>query len=216
MAFNRKFFNTLSSGAAGGNREFIYTSTTDALATIYADDYFLTAHNTLTTGDLIHIYGSDGRGTFAVGTVSSTTVVLAATVGLAQVQVAITSAEVLAIRATPKTLVGAPGAAKIALFDSLFLQIDYNSAAYTETADNLAVRYTNGSGVIVSSTIEGTGFINATADTGVRGVAITDAIVANTASENAALVLHNTGDGEYGSGNSPLRANVLFSVVGGV
>jgi hypothetical protein len=116
--------------------------------------------------------------------------------------VTLTNAEMLALRATPKQLVAAPGAGFALIFTGGHITIDY-TGAYTESADNLAVRYTNGSGVQVS-TIEATGFLDATADS-----VMTMAPIAPTTAPvavNAALVLHNTGDGEWGGGNA---ANVI-------
>lgn len=115
------------------------------------------------------------------------------------------NAEMLALRATPKTLVPAPGAGYYLEFVSLQLLFDY-TGAYTETADNMAVKYGDGSGAAVSQTIEATGFVDATADTMTNALPKIDAIVAKTGCDNKALVLHNTGDGEYGGGNA---ANVV-------
>jgi hypothetical protein len=117
----------------------------------------------------------------------------------------ITNAQMLALRATPKTLVAAPGAGKVLEFVSLALFFDY-TAAYTESADNMAVKYTDGSGVAVSQDIEATGFVTATADTATFALPKVDPIVAKTGADNAILCLHNTGDGEYGGGNA---ANVV-------
>lgn len=126
---------------------------------------------------------------------------IAASPNLVQVATGtITNAEFKALRATPKTLVPAPGAGKMLEFVRLQLFFDYNTA-YTESADNLAVRMTDGTGGIVSQAIEATGFVDATADTVTNGLPKIDAIIAKSGSENKALVLHNTGDGEYGGGN---------------
>lgn len=129
-------------------------------------------------------------------------------------EVSLTNAEMLALRATPKTLVAAPGAGKVIQFISAVLLFDY-TGAYTESDDNMAVRYTNGSGVIVSDTIESTGFVDATADTATFARAKVDGIVAKTGSENQALVLHNTGDGEFGGGNAAnaVRVKVAYRIV---
>jgi hypothetical protein len=126
-------------------------------------------------------------------------------------EVALTNAEMLALRATPKTLVAAPGAGKVLEFISAVILFDY-TGAYTETADNMAVKYTDGSGAIVSETIEATGFVDATADTMTTAIAKADVIVAKSGSENKALVLHNTGDGEYGGGNAAnaIRVKVAY------
>lgn len=128
-------------------------------------------------------------------------------------EVSITNAQMLALRATPKTLVAAPGAGKVLEFVSAVLLFDY-TGAYTETADNMAVKYTDGSGAIVSETIEATGFVDATADTMTTAIAKADVIVAKSGSENKALVLHNTGDGEYGGGNASnaIRVKVAYRV----
>ncbi len=120
-------------------------------------------------------------------------------------EVTITNAQMVALRATPKTLVAAPGAGKVLEFISATLFFDY-TAAYTESADNMAVKYENGSGAAASQAIEATGFVDATADTMTTAMAKIDAIVAKTGCENKVLVLHNTGDGEFGGGNA---ANVV-------
>lgn len=128
-------------------------------------------------------------------------------------EVSITNAEMLALRATPKTLVAAPGAGKFLEFVSAQLLFD-RTAVYTESADNMAVRYTNGSGVIVSQAIESTGFVDASADTITNALPKIDTIVAGTGAANQALVLHNTGDGEFGGGNAAnvIRVKVAYRV----
>ncbi len=121
---------------------------------------------------------------------------------LQHADVTLTSAEVKALRATPQTLVAAQGAGSAIKFMGALLKLNYGgSNAFTESADNLAIKYTNGSGVAVSGTIESTNFIDATADTYTNGEPASDAIVAAASAENQALVLHNTGDGEI-AGNA--------------
>lgn len=133
--------------------------------------------------------------------------------GLQVAEISITNAEMLALRATPKTLVAAPGAGKILEFISAVLLFDY-TGAYTESADNMGVKYENGSGVQVSDDIEATGFVDATADTVTFARKKVDGITAKTGCENKALVLHNTGDGEYGGGNAAnaVRVKVTYRV----
>lgn len=127
-------------------------------------------------------------------------------------EVTITTAELLALRATPKTLVAAPGAGLMLEFVSIVLFLDWNTIGYTETADNIVVRYTDGSGVIVSQAIEATGFIDQIADTMTVGLPKIDPIAAKTGCENKALVLHNSGDGEWAAGNSPVRAKISYAI----
>lgn len=115
--------------------------------------------------------------------------------------VRLTSAEIKALRATPKTLVSGIAGKTIQLVSATLL-MDYGGTnAFTETADNLAIRYTDGSGVIVSQAIETTGFIDQTADTVTNALPKIDAIVTVAGSKGKALVLHNTGDGEI-AGNA--------------
>jgi len=127
-------------------------------------------------------------------------------------EVAISSSEILNLRATPKTLVAAPAAGKFLEFISLQLFLDYGSIAYTESSDNLAVKLTDGSGAAVSQAIETTGFIDQTADTMTNALPKIDAIVAAASATAKALVLHNTGDGEYALGNSVMGAKVAYRV----
>ena len=123
-------------------------------------------------------------------------------------EVSVTPAQMLAARATPITLVAAPGAGYSLEFISATFIYDY-AAAFTETADNAAIRYTDGSGTIVSLTLETTGLLDATSDkiSTIKPLA-TDVIV----TANAALVFHNTGDGEWGGTGSPCRFKVAYRV----
>src|SRR5690606_2112334 len=94
--------------------------------------------------------------------------------------ITIPSADVLTMATSPVELIPAPGPGKYIEFISAQLILDYNSIAYTESGDNMAIRYTDGSGVIVSQDIESTGFIDQTADTITNALPKIDAIVAAT------------------------------------
>ncbi len=129
--------------------------------------------------------------------------------------VVIPHAQILTLRAAPVTLVPAPGPGKVVEFVSALLQLEYGGdAAYTETADNLAIKYANGGGVAVSQTIETTGFVTATADTLTSALPAIDAMVAQANAVNQPLVLHNIGDGEFGGGaaSNVLRLKVTYRV----
>jgi hypothetical protein len=117
------------------------------------------------------------------------------------VEVALTNANIKALRATPITLVAAPGTGRMIEFVRAVIFLDYGSNALTESTDDMAIKYENGSGSTVSEAIEATGFIDATADTRMAVNPATSAVIAKSACENKALVLHNTGDGEY-AGNA--------------
>jgi len=128
-------------------------------------------------------------------------------------EVALSSADILALRATPKTLVAAPGAGKMLQFIKAALLLDATATAYVESSANLGIKYTDGSGVQVCETIEATGFIDQTADTATAARPKLDPIVAKTGCENKALVLHNLGAGEYTTGTGTMRVKLWFSVL---
>ena len=158
------------------------------------------------TGEISAFVGTDGL-LKAGGTGNS----ISAT---QQALVTLTNAEFKAIRATPKTLVTAPGAGYVLEFIGAEIFLDYGGTAYTETADNMAIRYTDGSGTIVSEAIESTGFVDATVDQLIPVKPATSATLAKTAADNKALVLHNTGDGEFGGGNAAtvIRVSIAYRI----
>lgn len=130
--------------------------------------------------------------------------------------VTITSAQVLALRATPITLVPAPDHRIILEFVRASVQLDYNSIAYAEGAakeDNLVVRYTDGSGLIVSEEIEMTGFIDQTVDMFTLGFPALNPILAKTDVAGKKLVLHNVGDEELTLGDSPLVVDIVYRAI---
>lgn len=131
------------------------------------------------------------------------------TAGVVQyAEVAVSIAELKAIRATPKTLVAAPGEGKVLEFLGAMFIYDY-AAAYTESADDVVIRYTDGSGAIASTTLDATGLLTATSDQIRTFKQIATDI---TPVANAPLVLHNTGDGEYGGTGSPVRIKIAYRV----
>lgn len=125
--------------------------------------------------------------------------------------VTLTNANIKALRATPITLVAAQGANKVVELVSAVLKLVAGTEVLTETADNLAVKYDSGSGVAVSQAVEATGFVDAAVTTVTNALPKTDAIAALSVSANKALVLHNTGDGEYG-GNATADAAMVVKI----
>lgn len=125
--------------------------------------------------------------------------------------VTVTSAQLLALNATPKQLVAAPGSGLMLVPELAILFLDYNSTAYDGIAagEDLTLRYTNASGALVA-TVETDPFLAATADA-VRVVWPTTA-AALIPVANAALVLHLS-TGEIATGNSPLKVRVYYRVL---
>jgi hypothetical protein len=125
------------------------------------------------------------------------------------VDVQITSAQLLALNATPQTLIAAPGSSEAHIPLGIMMFLDYNSAAYAgiATAEDLVVRYTNGSGNICL-TVEATGFLDQTADQLRWG--FPTATITPTAA--AALVIHMA-TGEVTTGNSPLNTRLYYRTV---
>jgi hypothetical protein len=106
-------------------------------------------------------------------------------------------------------VVSAPGTGKVNLILGGGLFFDY-TAAYTETVANMALKYTGGSGVVCSETIESTGFVDATADTATSIIPLKDRIVAKTGCDNQAIFIQNIGALEFGAGNA---SNVVRYVI---
>lgn len=127
----------------------------------------------------------------------------------------ITSAQLLALNATPQTLVNAPGAGKILVPEYIHLWLDHAGTDYdgVATGEDLAVKYTDGSGEEVAR-VETTGFLDASADAHriVLPKAGVDAVADFTPVANAALVLHLLAD-EIATGNSPLKFEVGYKIV---
>ena len=124
-------------------------------------------------------------------------------------EVEISAAEILDLFATPKELVAAPGAGKLLEFISLLLAYDWGTVAYTiGTAGDLQVKYTDGSGVAVSTTRAATGFLDAVADT-LSSLDKLEATVEPVA--NAPLVL-TIATASPTAGDSPIHARVAYRV----
>lgn len=170
---------------------------------------------TIAGGNAISTSGSSATLTVAVDSNSIDTDELVEDT-IQQAQVTLTAAQIKALAATQITLVAAPGAGKAVHFMGALLKLNYGSEVFTESADNLVIKYTNASGVAVSDVIECTGFIDQSADTITSAVPVKDAIVAASACENQALVIDNNGDGEFGgnaSNDSTISIDVSYRVV---
>lgn len=135
--------------------------------------------------------------------------------GLGAIQVAdvlIPTGEVLALNATPKTIVAAPGAGNYLEFLGAYVFLDYNSAAYADDAgDDLVFKYTNGSGAAISNALDGSAF-DGTADVLLFARPLNTAADTVEIVANAAIVLHLL-NGEWVTGNSPLKIRCYYRVI---
>lgn len=123
--------------------------------------------------------------------------------------ITVTTEELLALNTTPKALVAAPGAGKAIVPVDALMFLDYETTAYDGIAagEDLAMRYTDGSGNIAAQ-VETTGFLDASADA--HRAAVFSGLITPTA--NAALVLHMT-SGNIATGDSPLKVQVRYRIV---
>lgn len=130
------------------------------------------------------------------------------------VDVTISSAQLLALNATPRTILAAPGAG---LANVLIDVVAYKAAgtAYAGIAggEDLSIKYTDASGLEVAE-IETTGFLDqATAQTRyARSFAAASGVSSITPVANAALVIMLL-VGEITTGNSPLNLRVYYRTV---
>lgn len=122
--------------------------------------------------------------------------------------VTVSSAELLALNATPKTLIAAPAAGKALILVAAELWLDFATTKYDGIAagEDLTIRYTDGSGALLA-TIETAPFLAAEADA-FRYVEPTTTAAITPVAE-APLVLHLS-TGEIATGDSPLKLRLLY------
>jgi hypothetical protein len=122
----------------------------------------------------------------------------------------ITSAQLLALNATPVELIPAPGAGNLIEFMSAAVDKPAGTAyAGIAGGEDLAIKYTNSSGAQVNTSLETTGFLDQTTEQ----TRLTRSIVTEyTPVVNAALVLHLL-TGEITTGDSPLYVTVNYRVM---
>lgn len=118
--------------------------------------------------------------------------------------VTLTSAQILALNATPVSVLAAPGAGYV----NVITMVHATKAAGTAyagiaTGEDIAFRYTDASGAIIA-TLEMTGFADSASAT--SGIAVG---ASNNTVANAAIVAHMT-TGEITTGNSPFLFTIYY------
>lgn len=122
--------------------------------------------------------------------------------------VTVSSEELLALNATPKTLIAAPGEGKALILLGAELWLDFAETAYDgiHADEDLTIRYTDASGAVLA-TVETDPFLAATADAFRYVQPTTTAAITPVA--NAPLVLHLS-TGEIATGDSTLKLRLLY------
>lgn len=132
--------------------------------------------------------------------------------GLGRSDVLISSAQVLALNASPVIVVPAPGAGRALEFLGAFVLLDFNSAAYAADAgEDLVFKHTDGSGAAVSNSLDG-GAFDGTADALIPAYPLNAAASTLELAVNAPLVLHLL-VGEWITGDSPLKVRTYYREV---
>jgi hypothetical protein len=128
------------------------------------------------------------------------------------VKVPVSSAELLAINATPKTIVAAPGAGYTTIIHRALLVLNYNSAAYANNGI-LGLYETDAAGTLLTGTLTLASFLAQTADTQKElHPTAASATTGLTRLDNKAVVLTQA-TGESISGDSPVDVHCWYSTV---
>jgi hypothetical protein len=128
--------------------------------------------------------------------------------------VLITAAQVLALNATPRTLVPSPGPGRFLVFKGMHIhKIAGTAFAAIAAGEDLAVKYTDANGQIVA-TCETTGFLDSAGAQTRQVHPHTPASGSSsvTPADAAPLVLHLL-SGEITTGTTPLRIQIFYKVV---
>lgn len=133
------------------------------------------------------------------------------TSSVTSVTVDVSSAEILALFTTPKTLISAPGANKIIFVLGLIVHYKFVSAAYSQAGGLLSFRYNNGSGASVNAS--GLTMITGVSD----GVVIpqlgayTSPSAASGVVNKAVVLCNSVADPTTGSGT--LKISISYRIV---
>lgn len=131
----------------------------------------------------------------------------------------ITSAQLLALNATPIEVIPAPGAGYYNHINKWFISKPAGTAyAAIAGGDDLALKYTDGSGVVAATTIEATGFLDQTT----LQIRAANSLAGNGAAattpggfipvDNAAVVVQML-NSEVTTGTSPLYLFVNYDII---
>lgn len=115
--------------------------------------------------------------------------------------VTLTSAQVKVVRATPITIIAAQGAGLVIEFIAGMVFVKYGGTNVWTNPQNLALRYKDSAGVIVSGAITAAGLVDQAGSIAETIPNVAGAIVAKANCDNQPVLLHNTGASEI-AGNA--------------
>lgn len=128
-------------------------------------------------------------------------------------RVTLTSAEMLALRASAKELIPAPDTNKVLEFVGVVIKYEAGSTGYTESNANIVVQYSGGQDVCTA--IDATNFIDQTNDE-IRIAQFSETALATTvdleAIKETSLVLFNNGAAEWTGGDGTLDVRIMYRV----
>ena len=133
----------------------------------------------------------------------------------ASVDKVITSAQLLAMFATPQTILAAQGSGLVIVPRLLQIYKPAGTAYVVDAADDLVLKYTNASGAQCSSVIETTGFLDqTTAQVRVAGMPGSTGTTAGGYApvDNAAVVLHLL-NSEVTTGTGGLVVRMFYDIL---
>ena len=125
----------------------------------------------------------------------------------------LTTAQVLALFATPIEVIAAPGAGKAILVHHAIFAMDYAGTAYAADAgEDLVLAYTDASGLIVTDPLDGEAFIQAAADAIAYAPGVGASNQGIEMTQNAAIVAKMQ-VAEVVTGNSAVDITVFYEVL---
>lgn len=122
--------------------------------------------------------------------------------------VTLTRAQVIALRATPVSIIAAQGAGLVLEFISGMVFAVYGGSNVFTNPQNMALRYKDTGGTICSGTITAAGLIDQAASEAESIPNVAGAIMTKAGCDNQAIVIHNTGASEI-TGNAAANNTIV-------
>lgn len=170
-----------------------------ALIVLHADDTALFGSNIVGPGAFVELFSDNAGNWYRVGSTGSSG-------GVASVS--LSSAQILALSATPVVLVPAPGAGRVVIVSDIDFQMTRTATAYAN-GGALEFRYTDGSGAKVSADVAAA--LVTTGGAGVAYAAVGGIEASITPVPNAAIIVTNA-TAPYISGTGTAKIRVAYRI----